>query len=162
MASQVENTVARSLRAVLAALPDGANIDDSDEFQTLLSGLEYFLPAVLGEVHQEWKGQGLDGFLFGLKRKMGPGEAEFFGMCIFISDQTLTPIHLRLRVAAASDEVEWLECSVGKPGDGKGGMMRVPYNSTKGGLLCTPDSIPWVYRVGFGDEHPNQKTDFND
>jgi len=154
--SKTEETVARSLYANLEGLADGASMGDSDDFQNVLAGLEYYLPAVLGEVHQEWRYESMDGFQLAVARKTGPREAELIGLCILISDQTLTPIHVRLRTSASGDEIEWLTCKVGEAGDGKGGMVRVPYHSDKGSkrlftVVDRLDSIDWVYSVGFGE-----------
>jgi len=44
MASRVEQSISRSLRAILADLPTGASIGDSEQFREVLSGLEFFLP----------------------------------------------------------------------------------------------------------------------
>lgn len=155
--SKTEEFTARSLRAALAGLEAGASIANSDGFQELLGGLEFFLSSVLSEVHQEWREESLDGFHVAIARKTGPFEAELMGLCILISDQTLTPLHIRLRGAATKDEIEWLECKVGKAGQGKGGMMRMPYDSPKQAKVLyavveQPDSINWVYHVGFGTE----------
>ena len=78
MASQAEQLVSRSLRTILASLPDGANIPDSKQFREGLSGLEFFLPGVLAEIYSFWKGESLDGIYPVLARKTGDGKAEFF------------------------------------------------------------------------------------
>jgi hypothetical protein len=157
MIPRVEQNTARSLRAALAGLENGVSIEGSDDFRELLSGLEVFLPAILREVHQEWHDESLDGFHVAVAQKTGPCEAELIGLCILISDQTLTPIHVRLRGAATKDEIEWLECKVGETGLGKAGMVRMPYDSPKQAkmLFTLADrlgSIHWAYCVGFGSE----------
>ena len=90
----------------------------------MLSGLEFFIPQVLAEIHPEWKHESLDGFYPVVARKTGEGEAEIFGLCILISDQTTTPFHLRLQSSPSSDEVSWLECRLGEAGEH--GMVRTP------------------------------------
>ena len=154
MASKTEEIVSRSLRSILDGLTQGAIIEDSENFRELLTGLEFFLPAVLGEVHGEWKDESLDGIFPTVARKTGPDEAEIIGLCILISDQTLTPIHVRLRVSASGEEIEWLECNVGERGEGKAGMVRTPYESMSGKQFVAvaerPSEIDWAYKVGFG------------
>ena len=155
MASRAEESISRSLRAILADLPNGACIGDSEQFEEVLSGLEFFLPhQVLSEVYPEWGGESLDGILPLVARKTGDGEAEILGLCILISDQTLTPLHVRLQVAVYTDEVSWLECKLGERG--KHGMVRTPYESSSAvakrlyALDGKADQIDWVYKVTFG------------
>jgi hypothetical protein len=159
MASRAEQSISRSLRAILADLPDGASIADSEQFREALSGLEFFLPhQVLNEIYPEWNYESLDGILPLGARKRGEGEAEIVGLCILISDQTLTPLHVRLQVAASTDEVSWLECRLGERG--KHGMVRTPYESSSAvakrlyALNGKPDLIDWVYKVEFGHRRP--------
>lgn len=156
MASSIEQSISRLLRPILAELPDGASIEDAEQFQEVLSGLEFFLPhQVLNQIYPEWDHESLDGIMPVLARKTGEGEAEILGLCILISDQTVTPIHVHLQVAASTDEVSWLECRLRERG--KQGMVRVPYGSSSamakrlyalGGKL---DLIGWVYKVTFGN-----------
>jgi hypothetical protein len=155
MTSALEQSISRSLRAILADLPDNASIGDSEQFREVLSGLEFFLPhQVLNEIYPEWNHESLDGILPLVARKTGNGEAEIFGLCIIISDQTLTPFHVRLQVAAFGDEVSWLECRLGERG--KQGMVRTPYESSSAAakrlyaLDGKADLIDWVYKVTFG------------
>lgn len=61
MASKAEECATRRLRAILAAMPVGESIPDSPEFVEALSGLEWFLPSVLAEIHAEWRAESLDG-----------------------------------------------------------------------------------------------------
>jgi hypothetical protein len=154
MASKTEESISRSLRAILDGLADGDAIGDSESFRSVLSDLEFFLPAILGEIHRPWRDESFDGIFSAAARKTGPDEAEIMGLCILISDQTVTPIHVRLQVAPLGDEIRWLECNVGERGDGKAGMLRTPYNAMSGKQLARVaerrNDIDWVYRVGFG------------
>src|SRR5262249_18843474 len=159
MASSVEQSVSRSLRAIRAVMPAGASIEDSEQFREVLSGLNTFLPhQVLNQIYAEWNHESLDGILPLVARKTGEGEAEIFGLCIIISDQTLAPLHVRLQVAASTDEVSWLECRLGERG--KHGMLRTPYESSSAlakrlyALDCKAHLIDWVYKVTFGHRRP--------
>jgi hypothetical protein len=158
MASRAEQSISRSLRAILAGLPDGAGVADSDQFREVLCGLEYFPPEVLGEIHPEWNQESLDGVIPLVARKTRDAEAEIFGLCIIISDQTLTPLHLCLQVSASRDEVSWLECKLGERGEL--GMVRTPYqalNATRKRLYALEgraDMIDWAYKVTFGHRRP--------
>jgi hypothetical protein len=154
MMSIAEQSLSRSLRSVLADLPNGTSIPDSEQFREVLSALEYFIPVFLGELHREWTFEGLDGVLPVVSRKTGEGEAEIFGLCIIIGDQTLTPLHVRLQVAASDDEISWIECRLGE--QGQHGMVRTPYGFLNAMMkrLYTlegrADLVDWVYKVTFG------------
>jgi hypothetical protein len=89
MISKYEKIISRGLRSIIDGFKDGAQIEESREFSNLLTELEFYLPGVLGEVHKEWKYEGLDGILPIIARKIGPGEIEIIGSCILISDQTM-------------------------------------------------------------------------
>jgi hypothetical protein len=154
MVSIPEQRLSRSLRAVLDDLPNGASIPDSKQYREVLTALQYFIPVVLGEIHREWTFQGLDDVVPVEARKTGEGEVELFGVCCIVSDQTLTPLHVHLQVAAPDDEISWLECRLGERG--QDGMVRKPYGflseMTKRlrALDGRVELIDWVYKVMFG------------
>lgn len=155
MAPKAEETASRRLRAILAEIPAGASIGDSPEFRDALTGLEWFLPTVLAEIHPEWIGESLDGIYPHVARKTGEREAEILGLCCLMSDQTLTPIHVRLQLSSTGDEVSWLELQLGEKG--RTGMVRLPYSSSPSihkrlhALSQSANTIEWVYKVTFGE-----------
>jgi hypothetical protein len=159
MASRAEQSLSRALQTVLADLPDGADLGESEALRELLVALEYFLPnPVLRATYPEWSRESLDGIIPLLARKTGEGEAELFGACIVISDQSVAPLHVRLRIAAATEEISWLECRLGEwEADG---MKRIPYNALHiltdqlYSLGCQPNRIDWFYQATFGRRHP--------
>jgi hypothetical protein len=85
-------------------------------------------------------------------------EAEIFGQCIFLSDQRLTPFHVRLQIFPNKDEIAWLECGLGEQGEH--GMVRTPYHrlaATFKRLYLmdgTTDKLDWTYKVTFGRKRP--------
>src|SRR5690606_4290777 len=86
--------------------------------------------------------------------KTGPRHVEIAGICILITDQTLTPYHVQLRLAARADEIEWLDCRLGEVRDGV--MVRIPYDFyfNRVGIRAIADrlnAIQWQFHVGFGD-----------
>jgi hypothetical protein len=155
MTSRAEQTISRLIRTVLAELPSGASIPESERFRNVLSHLEFYIPALLREIHPEWDEESLDGVIPVVARKTAEGEVELFGLCIIISDQTLTPIHVRIQVAASNDEISWLECTLGERG--QDGIVRMPYQSRHAAtkrlyaLDGRADLIEWVYKVTFGN-----------
>jgi hypothetical protein len=159
MASRVEQQVGHFLSTILANLPNGATIPDSEQFRDALSGLEAFIPGVLGELHPEWTYESLDGILPLVARKTREGEAEIFGECILTSDQTRTPIHLRLQTSTSGDEISWLELRLGELGEH--GLLRTPYESANtankrvyGFSEQGSDASKWAYEVTFADRRP--------
>jgi lactoylglutathione lyase len=161
MGSKTEQIISRSLRAILANLPNGANTKDSEPFRReVLSALAWGLPGVIAEIHPEWNNLTLDGVYAAVVKKTADGEAEIFGQCIFIDDQTLTPIYLRLQIDPTTDENSWLKCKVGEAGEH--GMIRGPYSSLNSNFKQlyqmdmdgNLDGIDWVYSVTFGQRRP--------
>lgn len=161
MASTAEQCVSRSLRTILGDLPNGASIIGytpdgffSDHLLDLFGGLEFILPQVLRRTHPEWEHESLDGFCPLVARKTGDAAAEIFGLCILITDQTLTPIHLHIQASSTADAVSWLECKLGEACEH--GMVRTPWPSGNEtdkvvhALEGRADTIAWVYDVGFG------------
>jgi len=153
MASQLEEIVCRSLRTLLKGVPIGGSVADSGNLQDLLSGLEFFIPEVFGELNRDWDDE-LDGFIPVMARKTANQEVEIFGLCILITDQTLTPIHLQLQISPTSDEVSWLQCRLGERGEQ--GMVRLPYGSRNRAAKRLyafegkEDMIDWVYKIIIG------------
>lgn len=154
MTSKSEQLVSRCLRETLAGLPIGARIADTENIRDVLSGLEWFVGQILGEVYAEWKRESLDGIYPLVAQKTGDGEAEIFGLCIIISDQSLVPLHLQLQLAPSGHEVSWLECRLGERGEQ--GMERTPYGLKSLDKMLNrfqgrADTIDWAYNVTFGD-----------
>jgi len=158
MTPEAEKIASRSLRAVLASLSPGSLIEDSDDFDIFQSALERVIPATLEAAYPWWRHESLDGFRFAVARKLRPEAAEFIGLCLLITDQTWTPLHLRVRIALQSDNIEWLDCKLGESGSGSGGLMRTPYGSSRENKLLYSvadrlESIPWAYTIAVGSLH---------
>ena len=157
MASKAEQRASSLLRTVLVPLPDDANIPDSEEFRAVLNASEFFVPQILAEIYPDWEYESLDGLLPLVARKTSDREAEIFGLCIIISDQTTTPIHLRLQLSSSSDEISWLECRLGEAGEN--GMVRDKWHDMRTtkrlhALDGRAGKIKWSYRATFGQKGP--------
>ena len=127
MISKAEEIVAKSVRTILGRVATGDNIEDCDDLRDVLSALEWFIPfipEVLQEIHSEWINESLDGLYPPVTRKTGEREVEIFGLCNFISDQTLTQIYVHLQIGLSEDKVTWLECRLGD--NSPHGMVRSP------------------------------------
>jgi hypothetical protein len=160
MASRVEQMVSRSLWTILAELSDGEYFDTSEELRKVFLGLERIVPDVLREIYPEWYPESLDGIMPLLARKIGESEAEIYGLCILMSDQTLTPLHVRLQVAEGHDQLSWIECRLGERG--RQGMSRTPLPSVDSlakllhHLQNRSDQIEWVYKATFGQRRQGE------
>lgn len=137
----------QSLRAVLEAFAIGEPIEDSPRLREFRSALEFFLPEELG-----WRYESFDAFRFAVARKIAPDEAEFIGLALLISEQAWTPIHLCVRLAPDAQRIGGLSCVVGERGEGRSGLLRIPYGSSGVDefLFRLPErlgSIRWVFRA---------------
>ncbi len=110
MASRAEEVSSRLLGAILADVPVGADVPESEQFRNVLAGLERFVPDVIGELHSEWRGESLDGIFPVVARKTAEAEVELYGVCVIIPDQSLTPLHLRLQLSPSRGKISWMEC----------------------------------------------------
>ena len=152
--SASERGLCEMLAPVLRSHRDGAPIEICPDGNYLFCSLESFLPQVLREIHDEWCDESLDGIYAQQFQKTGEREIELIGSTLFISDQTLTPIHLKLQLSPEYDRVAWIDLKLGERVAGK--CRREPYSSSQStGIMLHVserlDSIDWFYHVGFGE-----------
>jgi hypothetical protein len=155
--SVAEQRICENLGPLLRQHQIGDTLEDLLTPTELMAAFQFFLPEVLREVHKEWLGEGLDGVYPRIFRKTGEREAELVGLANFISDQTLTPVHLQLQLSPAFDRVAWLDLRLGERTES--GCRREPYTQNKcSGAMLHVDkrfgSIDWFYRVGYGEREP--------
>jgi hypothetical protein len=154
--TKAERRIARALRALLEGVEPGGALGETIQLLVVLGGLEYFLPQVLAEVYPHWKKGSLDGFFVSEAKKLADNQAELRGVCLLISDQSITPFHVQIQLSTSADEIEWMECRLGKRGEGAGGMERVPWSRWKGHTYSfLQDSLKptgWAYAVTFGQK----------
>ncbi len=148
-----DEEVARAIWSLLASREYGASLDQhSDDFRALCRTLEFFVPAVLSEVYDFWRGESLDAFRIALARKSGPSSAELLGLCLLISDQSWTPFEFLVGITPTGKTIETLTLRVGEPGSGKGGLLRMPWGSPgvdrfASHLLERRADIAWVFEA---------------
>jgi hypothetical protein len=167
MAPELEQSISRSLQAMLADLPDGASFAELEtkEYGVFLSDLDRFVPGILDEIHPEWRDErGLnasttDGIVPLVARKTGERKAELFGISWLLTREAAcvtVPIHVRLQVAPVEGEITWLELRIGERGKRKYGRVQPPDDSMsvfpKRFYLLDGnyDRIDWFYEVTFG------------
>ena len=152
-----EQRVCEMLSPLLTSHAVGDAIGPRPDGNYLFSSLEFFLPEVLREIHDEWQYESLDGLYARAFDKSGEHEIELVGLTIFISDQTLTPIHLQLQLSPSHDHVSWVNLRLGERIGGE--CRREPYSrsQTTGTMFHVVerlDTIEWFYHVGYGERQP--------
>ena len=149
-----EQRLCEMLSPLLRSHSVGDPIGPPPDENYIFSSLEFFLPEILRERHNEWHHESLDGLYPKIFRKTAEHEIEFVGLTIFISDQTLTPIHLQLQLSPDHDCVSWVDLRLGERIDDN--CRREPYSQsqTTGTMFHVAerlDSIDWFYHVGYGE-----------
>ena len=117
-----------------------------------LSGtLERLVPQLLAVDHEEWRGETLDGFYFSSAVKSDDGSAVLTGLCILLSDQTLTPFILNLSLSEEA-ALGAGRIRLGEPGEGRLGISGPPWGSSDvlkrlWALDARLETVDWVYDV---------------
>lgn len=120
-----------------------------DSSAPLCDVLELLVPEILRRDSPEWLEESIDGFIFSSAVKTGQASAELVGICILISDQTVTPFVLSIRLSDRH-RFESLRIRLGEPGSGSLGISGPPCNSRAAqtllaGLTERLDTVKWVY-----------------
>jgi hypothetical protein len=145
----LESTVARELNALLEGIPVGS-VFQVDPSASLLSSLEFYIPKLLSPLYPEWEHESLDGFFLTHARKIGAEAAEFAGLCILISDQTMTPVLIRFSLSSSRDSIDTYQVFLGESGGGRLGISGPPCNSPRAQKLLDNiggriENIRWSY-----------------
>jgi len=88
----------------------------------------------------------LDGIYVGNISKSNGNQLKIIGMCILISDQSLVPVYIQIKVSNSSDEIEWMDCKLAQLGEN--GVIKIPYasNQWKKELYTLDENrIKWYY-----------------
>jgi hypothetical protein len=141
---------AEHLAVLLEPVPVGAPLL-LEPTAALRDVLELLVPGVLGRRHPEWRGESLDGFRFSSAVKTGEASAELTGLCILISDQSVTPFSLGMRLTQSGD-LDRLGIRLGEPGGGALGISGPAVKSSAASRLLLAldgrvESIDWVYEA---------------
>lgn len=115
---------------------------DDDDLRGLLNELEWIISPKLTGKYAEWRWDSLDGVYASRVDVIDDRTLKIFGSCILISDQTLTPLVVRVHL---SDDGEIsVSGRVGHRGEGAMGLERRPYGS--GDAFSWDDvQIDWVF-----------------
>jgi hypothetical protein len=148
---ELDSNITHELNTLLDGVPIGSafQVDPSAD---LLYLLELYIPRLLSLRYPKWEGESLDGFFLVHTRKIGIETAELAGLCILISDQTLTPVLIRLSLSSSRDSIATYEVLLGEAGGGRLGISGPTCNSWRaqklldniGGRL---NDIRWSYTI---------------
>lgn len=146
----LERLAAEQVAGCLKQVPVGSPlpIDSSSE---LCDTLEPLIPEILRRTHPEWGDESIDGFFFSSAVKKDDASAELAGTCILISDQTVTPFALDLRLSDRQ-EFAFFRIRLGEPGEGPLGISG-PECTSRGArdmllaLNSRLEQVDWVYDV---------------
>lgn len=116
--------------------------------------LELLVPDILRRSYVEWQKESIDGFFFSSTAKTDDLSAELSGTCILISDQTVTPFALDIRLSDRR-RVETLRIRLGEPGTGPIGISGPACNSRAAqqmlfALNARVEAVNWVYDATVG------------
>ncbi len=149
--SSLEAKVASELSAILEeiSVESALGLEPSADLFYLL---ELYIPQLLSRRYSEWKKESLDGFFLANARKIGSETAEFVGLCILISDQTVTPVLIRLTLTSLRDSIAAYQVFLGEPGGGHLGISGPPCNSPHAQRLLDTvsarlNNIRWSYAI---------------
>ncbi|GGJ19399.1 hypothetical protein [Deinococcus roseus] len=147
----LETRIAAELTACLEQTAVGAEFK-VEPAADLSSALEFYLPQLLSQHHSEWEWESLDGVLTTSAIKLDADTAELSGMCILISDQTVTPFFIRLQLSSSHDSIAAYRVLLGEPGGGRLGISGPICTSDRAQILLITlkerlQNIRWVYRI---------------
>ncbi len=145
----LELQFASELALEIGSLPTGAEFSVLPSSQ-ICASMELFLPKLLRINHAEWERESLDGIFVSRAVKTEELAAEFLGTSILISDQTVTPFMVNLRLTPSTKSFETVQIRLGEPGGGRLGISGPPCNSIDADLLLSMlrtriDKVDWIY-----------------
>jgi hypothetical protein len=119
--------------------------------------LELYIPELLSSRYPEWKNESLDGVFVTHARKMSLETVELAGMCILISDQTVTPFLIRLAFTSTRHSIASYRVFLGEPAGGRLGISGPPCNTSHAQKLLATintrlNNINWSYTITNGTD----------
>lgn len=149
-----EENAAQSIRLATIGVAINGSFLSSPHLQYCLCSLEGFVSQIFHEINI-LTDDSLDGIYAEIAEKTSDRQIRLLGHCIFISDQTLTPIEILARISCDSDEFEWCDCRLGEIGPN--GMKRTPYDSTIRQVAWRYNEMQWCHHFGYGERTEEMK-----
>jgi hypothetical protein len=149
--SSLEVAVASELSVLLENHSSGLKLE-IEPASSFLSGLELYIPQLLTLTYPKWQSESLDGFYLTRAQRIATDTAELAGLCILISDQTVTPFFARLVVSQSRDRISAYQIRLGEPGGGRLGISGPSCASWKAqklldNLNARLENIRWSYAI---------------
>lgn len=147
----LEVKIASELSALLEKNPVESKLELNSSADILYM-LELYIPRLLSRKYPEWEYESLDGFFLANAQKIGLDTAELAGLCILISDQTVTPVFIRLALTSLRDSLASYQVFLGEPGGGSLKISGPPCNTPRAQKLLETfdarlDNICWSYAI---------------
>lgn len=116
------------------------------------SALELFIPDLLRSRFPEWERESLDGFFLARQCVRPQDTIEMAGICILITDQTVTPCLITLTLDPSESKFNSYDIRIGERGVGPLGISGPSCTSQSARLLLRSivprlEQIEWVYRL---------------
>lgn len=149
--SGLEAKVASELRIYLEKIPVGSEFK-VEPSADLCYVLELYVPKLLSNYYPEWANESLDGFLVANARKITEITVEICGLCILISDQSVTPFFICFTLNSLYDSIASYRILLGEPGGGRLGISGPPCNSPRAQKMLEnvnthSNIIQWSYTI---------------
>ena len=151
---KLESALVAELKALLVDTPIGGQFT-VDPAADICYSLELFLPRLLATEHPEWVRESLDGFFVARAIKTERAGAELTGICILISDQTVTPFRVELVLDSPDAAgLQFVRLRLGEAGGGELGISGPAVNSRAASnslakVVPRIDSVGWSYDLQF-------------
>lgn len=149
--SSLETKIAAELSSYLENTSVGSEfkVEPSADLSYLL---ELYIPKLLSSRYSEWEKESLDGVFVTRARKINLETVELAGMCILISDQTVTPFFIHLSLTSISYSIASYRVFLGEPGGGHLGISGPPCNTSRAQRMLENintrlNNIPWLYTI---------------
>jgi hypothetical protein len=149
--SSLEVKIASELNILLNNCSIGSDLEIKPPIKILYL-LELYIPRLLSQKYLEWDYESLDGFYLSNARKISAEAVEFSGLCILISDQTVTPFAMYLELNSFHDLIASYQVLLGESGGGSLGISGPSCNSAQAEKLLKSlpmrlNTILWSYRM---------------
>jgi hypothetical protein len=148
--TDLELLAAQELAAFLSQVAVGASLP-TDTHPPVFTTLEYLMTAILRRDHSEWKHEDIDGLQIARAIRSGTVSAKMLGTCILITDQSVTPFALEIRLGDPHT-IHSLRLRLGEPGTGQLGISGPACESSAAatlrmGLALRLDEVDWTYDI---------------
>ncbi|MEM7313441.1 MAG: hypothetical protein AAF497_09840 [Planctomycetota bacterium] len=138
-------TSEKELSLILRETLSEVSIDESflttSQFDALPCSLDIFTSILWLEAYRGISYESLDGIFPEIATKTGERSAYVLGNAVWVSDQSVTPIELKLELSESAVSVAYFECKLSEEGSERNGKIRQ--------VAGRQDRIDWRYHFGY-------------